>query len=414
MHLQQTIGNSAVSQLMQTWKRGPDSGVAEGQTQANDTGMPDSLKAGLEGLSGIDLSDVRVHYNSDKPARINAMAYTQGSEIYLAPGQERHLPHEGWHAVQQKQGRVQATVQAKGMPVNDSQVLEREADAMGERASRHTSAGAGSGKRDAAVDSTAPIGSTNSANQPIQGMFVLTRTYTPNDDNVRAFLGEDEIKLVRGRNYVVKGFDFNGNVILHESQSGRSFSINRDLDHLFSVVPDEGEEVEAPVLPQPEHDQPDHQQLVRQQEQQQPLAPTFIGFSEEIAGSWTPQIFETGCWLAVMAVISGKTQQQMQEELGWGDDAFYTVTSNQLAEFAQLVQCPITEITNDQLTAEFVAQTLGEGNPIGLGVPDHAMILFAISSDLSLVRIWDPANCRIQQISFQLMKKHIEDAFVRS
>jgi hypothetical protein len=42
------------------------------------------------------------------------------------------------------------------------------------------------------------------------------------------------------------------------------------------------------------------------------------------------------------------------------------------------------------------------------------MILFAISSDLSLVRIWDPANCRIQQISFQLMKKHIEDAFVRS
>ena len=41
-------------------------------------------------------------------------AYTQGSDIHLGPGQEQHLPHEAWHVVQQKQGRVTATTQMKG------------------------------------------------------------------------------------------------------------------------------------------------------------------------------------------------------------------------------------------------------------------------------------------------------------
>ncbi|MBT8055551.1 MAG: DUF4157 domain-containing protein, partial [Gammaproteobacteria bacterium] len=59
-------------------------------------GMPDSLRIGLEKLSGFDLSHVRVHYNSFKPAQIDALAYTDGRDIHLAPGQDRHLPHEGW------------------------------------------------------------------------------------------------------------------------------------------------------------------------------------------------------------------------------------------------------------------------------------------------------------------------------
>ena len=79
----------------------------------NNTGMPDNLKAGVESLSGIDMSDVRVHYNSSKPAEVGALAYTQGTNIHVAPGQERHLPHEAWHVVQQKQGRVRPTMQLK-------------------------------------------------------------------------------------------------------------------------------------------------------------------------------------------------------------------------------------------------------------------------------------------------------------
>jgi hypothetical protein len=103
--------------------------------RANNTGLPDQLKSGIESLSGLSLDHVRVHYNSAQPAQLNALAYAQGSDIHLAPGQERHLPHEAWHVVQQAQGRVRPTLQLKeGVPVNDDVGLEREADVMGAKA----------------------------------------------------------------------------------------------------------------------------------------------------------------------------------------------------------------------------------------------------------------------------------------
>ena len=115
--------------------------------RANQTGLPDRLKNGVENLSGYSLDDVKVHYNSGKPAQMQAHAYAQGTDIHLAPGQERHLPHEAWHVVQQKQGRVKATTQLKDMVgVNDDTQLEAEADAMGARALR----------ADAAVADAAP------------------------------------------------------------------------------------------------------------------------------------------------------------------------------------------------------------------------------------------------------------------
>ena len=105
-----------------------------GGEDENRTGMPDSLKAGLEVLSGIDLSDIRVYRNSPRPAQLNALAYTQGTDIHLGPGHDKHLSHEGWHVVQQKQGRVNPTVQAKGVTINDDAALEQEATLMGARA----------------------------------------------------------------------------------------------------------------------------------------------------------------------------------------------------------------------------------------------------------------------------------------
>jgi uncharacterized protein DUF4157 len=103
---------------------------------ANRTGLPDRLKSGVEALSGLSLDDVRVHRNSAKPAELQALAYTQGTDIHVAPGEEKHLPHEAWHAVQQKQGRVKPTLQMKGVPINDDAGLEREADLKGLRALR--------------------------------------------------------------------------------------------------------------------------------------------------------------------------------------------------------------------------------------------------------------------------------------
>ena len=105
------------------------------QLKKNNSGLPDSLKSGVENLSGLSMDDVKVHYNSDKPAQLNAHAYAQGTDIHLASGQEKHLPHEAWHVVQQKQGRVQPTTMMKAkVPVNDDQGLEKEADVMGARA----------------------------------------------------------------------------------------------------------------------------------------------------------------------------------------------------------------------------------------------------------------------------------------
>lgn len=100
----------------------------------NLTGMPDNLKSGIESLSGYSMDDVRVHYNSSKPAQLQALAYAQGTDIHIAPGQEQHLPHEAWHVVQQKQGRVQPTTQLQGVNVNDNEGLEKEADVMGGKA----------------------------------------------------------------------------------------------------------------------------------------------------------------------------------------------------------------------------------------------------------------------------------------
>jgi len=105
--------------------------------RSNNTGLPDSLKAGIENLSGISMGDVNVHYNSDKPSQLQAHAYAQGTDIHLAAGQEKHLPHEAWHVVQQKQGRVKPTMQTKGkvnVNVNDDASLENEADVMGAKA----------------------------------------------------------------------------------------------------------------------------------------------------------------------------------------------------------------------------------------------------------------------------------------
>lgn len=103
----------------------------QAEPKPNRTGMPNQMKAGIESLSGLDMSDVRVHANSNKPVKLNALAYTQGNEIHLGPGQERHLPHEAWHVVQQKQGRVHSEYFKKGYGINSDQYLEKEATNRG-------------------------------------------------------------------------------------------------------------------------------------------------------------------------------------------------------------------------------------------------------------------------------------------
>ena len=126
----------------QTIQREEDDELMQGKFEQpvqkkNETGMPDNLKAGIEDLSGFSMDDVRVHYNSDKPATVQALAYTQGTDIHVAPGQEQHLPHEAWHVAQQMAGRVESTTEVGGLPVNDNVDLEHEADVMGAKANSY-------------------------------------------------------------------------------------------------------------------------------------------------------------------------------------------------------------------------------------------------------------------------------------
>jgi hypothetical protein len=105
------------------------------QRTVNNTGLPDRLKAGIESLSGLSMDHVKVHYNASSPAQMQAHAYAQGNQIHVAPGRERHVPHEAWHVVQQAQGRVHPTRTLQGnVALNDDNGLELEADKMGARA----------------------------------------------------------------------------------------------------------------------------------------------------------------------------------------------------------------------------------------------------------------------------------------
>ncbi|KEA50511.1 hypothetical protein DT73_22525 [Mangrovibacter sp. MFB070] len=133
----QAVSQAAVPQRKENQAAAlEDNRVETVQRQANQTGLPDNLKSGMENISGMSLDHVRVHYNSAKPAAVQAHAYAQGSDIHLASGQEKHLPHELGHVVQQAQGRVAPTTSVAGMAVNDNPALEHEADVMGAKALR--------------------------------------------------------------------------------------------------------------------------------------------------------------------------------------------------------------------------------------------------------------------------------------
>lgn len=110
----------------------------------NNTGIPDDVKQRMEDSFGTDFSSVRVHPDSAKAPEVGALAYTQGTDIHFAPGQfkpdtsagQQLLGHELTHVVQQAEGRVQPTTEIGGIPINDNEGLEHEADVLGAKAAR--------------------------------------------------------------------------------------------------------------------------------------------------------------------------------------------------------------------------------------------------------------------------------------
>jgi hypothetical protein len=104
--------------------------------------MPGGVRAKMEDALGADFSDVRVQPGSVHALQLQAAAFTQGSEIHVAPGYwapetsqgQRLLGHELGHVLQQRAGRVAMTARLGGTGLNDDPALEREAHAYGTRA----------------------------------------------------------------------------------------------------------------------------------------------------------------------------------------------------------------------------------------------------------------------------------------
>ncbi|MEK7323412.1 MAG: DUF4157 domain-containing protein [Pseudomonadota bacterium] len=154
------------------------------QKKANDTGLPDALKSGMEALAAVAMDDVQVHYNSAKPAQLRALAYTQGTDIHVGPGQERHVAHEAWHVVQQKLGRVKPTMRAQGMPINDDARLEREADVMGAQALQMRRPAGGASE--AVADTPGAVGNARTNKAPVVQRYTVAHGHRIANDHTAA------------------------------------------------------------------------------------------------------------------------------------------------------------------------------------------------------------------------------------
>ncbi|WP_437765359.1 DUF4157 domain-containing protein [Sorangium sp. So ce281] len=104
--------------------------------------MPEAVRERMESAFSADFSDLRIHPGSARATALGALAYTQGSDIHVAPGHwapetgrgQELLGHEIAHVVQQREGRVRATAQTQGVALNDEPALEREADELAQKA----------------------------------------------------------------------------------------------------------------------------------------------------------------------------------------------------------------------------------------------------------------------------------------
>lgn len=106
--------------------------------------LPGPVQAKMEHAFGSDFSDVRVHQDGQAEG-MGAKAFARGNDVHFASGAyspdsqggQEVLGHELAHVVQQRQGRVAPTMQAKGgLGINTDVGLEHEADVMGAKAAR--------------------------------------------------------------------------------------------------------------------------------------------------------------------------------------------------------------------------------------------------------------------------------------
>jgi hypothetical protein len=120
----------------------PVDAVRLGLARSGGSPLPGPLLAKMEAAFGADFSGIRVHVGP-QAARIGAIAFTTGNDLYFSPGRyqpdsvqgQQLIGHELAHVIQQRQGRVRAP--GVGVSVVQDHALEAEADRLGMRAAMH-------------------------------------------------------------------------------------------------------------------------------------------------------------------------------------------------------------------------------------------------------------------------------------
>jgi hypothetical protein len=144
MHLQRTIGNAGVVQLLSdesaeetTEQTSP---VHDVVGKGGGTPLDESTRSTMESRFGQGFRDVRVHTDQQASASaesVGANAYTVGSDIVFRSGQfdastptgQRTLAHELTHVVQQRSGPVDGSEAPGGIRLsNPSDRFERAAE----------------------------------------------------------------------------------------------------------------------------------------------------------------------------------------------------------------------------------------------------------------------------------------------
>lgn len=143
--------------------------------------LTEKLINSVEAASGGSMEDTSGHFNSDRPEKIGALAYTQGRHIYVGKGQEKYLPHEMWHAAQQKQGRIGTNETIMGFAANSDPKLEAEADSFADSFQRGTTMRNLPNRKNSVASSTV-----------LQGKF----TYSKEDFKKRTETGKKEPGLL--------------------------------------------------------------------------------------------------------------------------------------------------------------------------------------------------------------------------
>ncbi len=111
---------------------------------SNNERLPEDVQMKMENSFQNDFSKINIHKNSEQANEMGAYAFTQKNNIHFAPGQyqpyspkgQTLIGHELTHVIQQQEGNVKPTTQAKGILINDDKHLEKEADEMGAKAAR--------------------------------------------------------------------------------------------------------------------------------------------------------------------------------------------------------------------------------------------------------------------------------------